>query len=193
MMKKRIGWVCTAVSLLVSLASSGCVGGDARVEMATANLLDVANDSLAQTLNEYHHDIEAADMRREQSIIIAFTRRIAGAARDTDAIEQHTRDFQTALAKLRADTQTEWNRHATAIENVNTLREMATTLRKLAVESLSLEDETKRYLTDALVQLKDNRVRNAAKRKTASASKERRLKRTLLGLVPSFAGRKEGK
>ncbi len=145
-------------AMLATLPMLGCLGGDARVEIAAANLIDVASESLTQTLREYHNEILAADARREQDAILAFTTRITASKEDPEVINQHTRDFATALARLRADTQTEWTRHTISMDNLKTLQQTGATLRKLAIESLSLEDETKRYLTDALTQLKQYRT-----------------------------------
>jgi len=169
MIAKRTTSITIVATLVVTLSAIGCVGGDARVEIAAANLLDVASDSLARALVEYHDEIVSFDVRQEQDAILAFTNRITSAPDNpddlddpnhSDTVKKHTREFAAALAKLRADAQTESSRHIASMSNVKLLRETAATLRKLAVESLSLEDETKRYLTDALVQLREYRARD---------------------------------
>lgn len=150
----------------------GCLGGDARVEIATANLIDVATDSFAGALAEYHQEILAADAKREQEVIQAFTTRLAQSEDgplDPVVIENHKQDFARALTKLRADTETEWQRHMILTANLKTLQDAATTMRKLAVDSLSLEDETKRYLSDALVQLKEFRSRESLRQDAANS------------------------
>ncbi len=156
-------WPTIVATMIVTISTTGCLGGDARVEIAAANLLEVANDSLAAALTEYHNEILAADAQKEHNAIRAFTNRLTANPEtppDEKTVNLHTRHFTEALSKLRADTKTEWNRHITLMGNLRILQDAATTMRQLAIDSLSLEDETKRYLSDALVQLKEYRARD---------------------------------
>jgi len=149
---------CLHVGLAMSLGVSwvgGC-GGDARVEIAAANVIDRSGDMRVRALNEYRNEIVAAASRREQNAVVALARRIRKDADNDEAVAQHVRDFTAALATLRADAQTELRRYGSSTDTVKTLREVARSMRDLAIASLSLEDETKRYLTDALTQLQQS-------------------------------------
>ncbi|HEY3245923.1 MAG TPA: hypothetical protein VGM03_21485, partial [Phycisphaerae bacterium] len=55
-------------------------------------------------------------------------------------------DFTAALRKVRGDRRVEWQRHTDALDNVVVLREITGGLRQLAIDSLTLSDEVRRYL-----------------------------------------------
>ena len=57
------------------------------------------------------------------------------------------------MERLRADRQVEADRRDNAVANVALLREVAEGLRRLAMDSQSLQDEARRYLTE-LVELR---------------------------------------
>ena len=136
----------TACDLLV--AAFGCAGG-ARVELAAAESLDLIRESLAQSLSEYHADLAREDDERQQAAIQAFIARVRADAADEQA-QAHAAAFAAALDQIDADRQVAWARYNTTLDNLAILRETGDGLRRLANQSLSIEDETKRYLTDLL-------------------------------------------
>jgi hypothetical protein len=125
--------------------AAGC-GGDARFEMAAGDALRVVADEMEITLGEYHADVSGLDDSRESGAVSAFVTRVSADRDNPEAMESHVTDFQAALERIRADRETEWARRAVAAENVGVLREVASGLQKLAIESLTLEDEMRRYL-----------------------------------------------
>jgi len=123
----------------------GC-GGDARLEMSAADALLVTADQMAVTLQEYHEEVSAYDDSRESEVVSAFVARVQADPDDPVALDSHVADFKAALRKIRADRATEFTRRGAAMDNVDVLREVARGLQKLAIESLTLQDEMRRYL-----------------------------------------------
>jgi len=80
-------------------------------------------------------------------VVSAFVARVQAAPDDPVAIDSHVADFKAALRKIRTDRVTEFTRHGAALDNVDVLRELARGLQQLAIESLTLQDEMRRYLT----------------------------------------------
>lgn len=124
----------------------GC-GGDARVELSAADALGATAEQMERTILEYHQEVTQYDDAREAAVAAAFVARVRKDADDESAVEAHAAAFEQALRKVRADRETEWTRRAAALDNVGVLREVSRGLRKTAIESLSLQDEMKRYLT----------------------------------------------
>lgn len=139
-MMQRIffGWI------VVGLAAS--CGGDARLEMSAADALLTTVDQMALTIQEYHEEVSAYDDSRESEVVSAFITRVQAAPDDTEAIDSHAADFKAALRKIRTDRGTEFTRRCAAMDNVDVLRELARGLQRLAIESLTLQDEMRRYL-----------------------------------------------
>lgn len=144
------GFVGFVVFVTVVLLTAGC-GGDARMEMAAADALMTVAEQMEVTVDEYHQEVGQADDGREAKVIAAFVTRVrtasASAPADDAVVDQHATEFATALAGIRADRETEWDRRNAALENVGVLREIAKGMRRLAVESLTLDDELRRYAT----------------------------------------------
>lgn len=130
---------------VVLLFLAGC-GGDAGVELAASDALSAVADQMQLTIQEYHHDVSLHDDGREDATVAAFVARVQTDHADATAVQTHTQEFQAALRKIRADRETEWQRRSVALDNVAVLREVAGGLQKLAIESLSLRDEVRRYL-----------------------------------------------
>jgi len=126
--------------------AGGC-GGDARVELSAADALGAVAGQMERTIQEYHQEVSRYDDTRESSVVAAFVARVRTDAADDAAVEAHAADFETALRRIRADRDTEWNRRNAAVENVGVLREVSSGVRKLAIQSLGLQDEIRRYLT----------------------------------------------
>jgi len=134
----------TALVLGVAMLA-GC-GGDARVELAAAESIQSVAAQIEVALAEYRAEIEAADDGRERAAIDAFVARVQRDAQDQQSVEAHADQFAQALQKLGRDRRTEWSRHHAAMDNVALLREMAGGLQRLAIDSLTLKDETQRYI-----------------------------------------------
>ena len=132
--------------------SPGC-GGDARVELSAADSVESLADALELALQEYHADLGAVDDLHESAAIAAFVNRIREAADAPAEQDRHVADFTAALVALRADRRVEWARFTATLENIDTLREITAGLRRLAVESLTLRDEARRYI-HALIELR---------------------------------------
>lgn len=131
--------------LVVSAIISGC-GGDAGVELAAGDALVAVADQMQSAIEEYHRDVAGQDDSREDATIAAFITRVESDHDDAAAMQTHTREFQAALRRIRDDRETEWQRRSAAMDNVTVVREVAGGLRRLALDSLSLRDEVRRYL-----------------------------------------------
>jgi hypothetical protein len=123
----------------------GCAA-DARVDLSAADALTAVAGQVQRTIQEYHGEVVRFDDSRESATVAAFVTRVKADAADEASLDAHAAQFAAALVKIRADRETEWSRRAAAMENVGVLREMASGLRKLALQSLSLDDEVRRYL-----------------------------------------------
>jgi len=134
--------------IAVVLTVTGCAGcgGDARVELSAAQSIDSVAAGLELAIHEYHGETEAADDRREDAVVAAFVSRVQAAAGDETATVRSAEEFTAALRKVRADRRVEWQRQSAALDNLTVLREIAAGLRRLAIDSLTLSDEVRRYL-----------------------------------------------
>ncbi len=136
-----------AVSAVCLMAAcvAGC-GGDARVELSAADSIDSLANALELAVREYHDDLAVNDDLRESAAIAAFVTRIQAATDDPAEQERHVADFTAALARVRQDRRVEWTRFTATGDNIDTLREIISGLRRLAIESLTLRDEARRYI-----------------------------------------------
>lgn len=150
---RRFTPVPSALGLLAVLAVgwlAGC-GGDARLELASADAMEVIADQQQVTIDEYHADILALDDDRETAVVDAFVVRVQrDAVADPSALDGHAAAFRQALAKIRADREVEYARHRGAADNAEALREVADGLRETAVESLTFQDELRRYISSLI-------------------------------------------
>jgi hypothetical protein len=135
--------VSTACVLL--LAAAGC-GGDARVELSAATAIEQVAASIAVAMEEYHREVNAADDLREDAVVRALVERIRRDHQDEKATDAHVADFHQAMRHVRQDRDTEWRRYVAAGDNLSALSEVTGGLRRLAVESMTLSDEVRRYL-----------------------------------------------
>jgi outer membrane murein-binding lipoprotein Lpp len=133
----------------VTVFHAGC-GGDARVDLTAADTLEATAAQLERGLQEYQADVAAADDAKEAQIVSAFAARLRKDAADDVQVERHTREFSAALAKIRQDRQVADQRLHAGQDNVAAVNEVARGLRKLAIESLTLQDEVRRYFTQLL-------------------------------------------
>lgn len=122
----------------------GCAG-NARVEMSAADSMEVLAAELSASVEEYHADLSRIDSERERAAVYAFVGRVQGAGGQTEA-ESHAEALLAAMEKVRADRAVATERYMNARDNVAALAEVAGGLRRVAVESMSIDDEMKRYL-----------------------------------------------
>ncbi|MCP4591414.1 MAG: hypothetical protein GY842_11765 [bacterium] len=144
LMKPRRRSLVLGLSVAVTL-SVGC-GGDARVELSAADSIDALAGALEQAVREYHGEVVLSDEVRESGAITAFVRRIRESTDDPTEQDRHAAEFTAALARLRDDRAVEWSRFGATLDNLETLRETVGGLRRLAIESLTLSDEARRYV-----------------------------------------------
>ena len=101
---------------------------------------------MERAVQEYHQEVSSYDDTRETSVVAAFVNRVRKDSADEAAVDAHAADFTAALRKIRVDRDTEWSRRNAAMDNISVLREVSAGVQKLAVQSLTLQDELKRYL-----------------------------------------------
>ncbi len=130
-------------------AASGC-GGDARVELSAATAIEQLTAGLAVAIEEYHAEVCTADDRREAAAVNAFIERVRADHADSDTTDRHAEAFLAALHRVRADRAVEWRRYRRAADMIETLDEIRDGLRQLAIDSLTLSDELRRFLHDML-------------------------------------------
>lgn len=145
----RLGFTVAAMTW-----SCGCAV-HARVQLSAADALEALAGALQQSAVEYHGEIRTADDMRRREVINAFVRRVRSDHKDENRIERHVAEFNGALERIHLDVQLELTRHAATLQNVRTVTEIAQDLRRLAVESMSLDDEMRRYVTDLLIRTGD--------------------------------------
>jgi len=134
---------------LLLLATTGC-GGDARVELSAATAIEQVAASIAVAMEEYHREVTASDDHREEAVVQALVERIRRDHQDEKATDAHVADFHQAMQHLRQDRDTEWRRYVAASDNLSVLTEVTSGLRRLAVESMTLSDEVRRYLHNVI-------------------------------------------
>lgn len=142
----RLGFACAAL-----MCAAGCAAG-ARVQLSAAEALQTIMRSVQLATNEYHDEIRSADALRRRLAIDAFVQRIRDNHDDQSATADHVARFNAALDRLQQDGETENTRYFATIQNIRTLREIGDGLKTLAVQSMTLDDELRRYLTDLLQQ-----------------------------------------
>lgn len=135
--------------VLIALTCIGC-GGDARLEMVAADALEATADQMNVSLSEYHNEIASYDDSREASVTAAFIARIRRDVADEAKCDQHGSEFALAMAKIRADRRTEDVRAGNTAGQVASVREVARGLRRVGVESLTIQDEMRRYLLNMI-------------------------------------------
>lgn len=182
-----------ASSILV--AQLGC-GGDARVELAAGDALGAIAEQLETTVNEYHTEVSAGDDGREAAVAAAFVDRVLSAGDDRTQIQTHTQEFLAALTKIRKDREVEWDRRNAARDNLRLLREVGRDLQKLAVQSMTLNDELRRYLTGWVEtyqrtrrEAQEARRQERAERKQAAAQAAGQIVGAIESRIPRAAPR----
>ena len=155
-----------ACRLVLGVFVGGCGGGDARVELAAADSMEALGASMAQTLAECHADLGRGDDDRQRAAIQAFIDRVRANIADETATEAHAEAFQKALEGLDADRRVAWERYTASLDNVATLREVAQGLRRLALNSMSLDDEVRRYFGEVMQRRKETKEQPSGEQAT---------------------------
>jgi len=151
------------------LFGSGC-SGDASVELRAADALDAVATQMDTAASEYHAEIERYDASRRAAVAAAYVERIARDAADKDRCANHTSDFLLALDRIDADRGTELARASAVASQVAAVREVSRGLRRLAIESLSLQDEMRRYFTSLADNYRAAKTASAAAPRSAASA-----------------------
>jgi len=157
----------TSTTWLVLSALAGGCAGDARVELAAADSVEMLGASMAQTLAEYQADLARFDGERQRAAVHAFIERVRMDVADEAAIDAHAEAFQEALRRLDADRKAAWERYSASLDNVATLREIAQGLRRLALESMSLDHDVRRYFGEVMERRQEAKKQVPARRDKA--------------------------
>ncbi len=163
--KTTICAITSSVWLILHVPTGGCAGS-ARVELTAADSVELLGASMTQTLAEYHADLARFDEERQRAAVQAFIERVRTDIADNEATDAHAESFQEALHRLDADRQAAWERYTASLDNVATLREIAQGLRRLALESMSLDDDVRRYFGEVMDRRKEAKEQTSAKRMT---------------------------
>jgi enamine deaminase RidA (YjgF/YER057c/UK114 family) len=164
---------------------SGC-GGDAGLEMRTADVMHSGTAAARQALDEFQADLEAADDAKESMLILNFTQLVLQDIDDQPKVSQHIADFGAALAKLRRMREASRRRYQAAIESLDTMDEVATDLHKFAVDSLTMEDETRRYFTGWVEQIRTAREQQRAQKEAERAQTRAEREKFATDLLSQF-------
>ena len=145
-------WLMLAVIVGASVAGIVMLGGCASGAQATLAMAaaDAARASAAETevaLQEFAADLDASDDRTEGQVVDAFVARVRQDADSPEYLAQHVTAFRAALARLKSDRKVTAARLQNALTAVENTREVAAGLDQLAIESMSLADEQRRYVT----------------------------------------------
>ena len=161
----RTCMMTSAMGLVLNVLTGGCAG-NARVELTAADSVEMLGASMTQTLAEYHADLARFDEERQRAAVQAFIERVRMDVADEAATDAHAEAFRQALQHLDADRQTAWERYAASLDNVATLREIAQGLRRLALDSMSLDDDVRRYFGEVMERRQEAKEQASGKRVT---------------------------
>ena len=151
--------------LVLHVLTGGCAG-NARVELTAADSVEMLGASMTQTLAEYHADLARFDEERQRAAVQAFIERVRMDAVDEATTDAHAEAFRQALQHLDADRRAAWERYTASLDNVATLREIAQGLRRLALDSMSLDDDVRRYFGEVMERRKEAKEQASGKRVT---------------------------
>lgn len=155
----------SAMWLVLNVLTAGCAG-NARVELTAADSVEMLGASMTQTLAEYHADLARFDEERQRAAVQAFIERVRMDVTDEAATDAHAEAFRQALQHLDADRQAGWERYTASLDNVATLHEIAEGLRRLALDSMSLDDDVRRYFGEVMDRRKEAKEQASVKRMT---------------------------
>jgi hypothetical protein len=159
-MEADMRWIAWVTLLVLGGCLAGCMGGDAGVELRAGDALDRAADNVQVLVDEYHGEVVLGDDGREEAIAMAFVARV----KSNPDNPQDVADFLAAGRKIRQDREAELARYTAALDNVKGLREVASSLRTLATQSLTLNDEARRYFASMAENMRAARAEAAATR-----------------------------
>jgi len=146
-----------AVFLVMAAAPpAGCVG-HAQVELAAADAVEAVASETTRALDEYDHELRAADAERQRRVIAAFVERTRQDHANEEAMAGHETMVAAALEAIEADREAARQRRTRAGDNVAVLHETASGLRRFGVESLRLDDEMRRYV-ESLIEARKRAV-----------------------------------
>jgi len=121
-----------------------------QLQLSAADSMDLLAASLQTSLDEYRDDVNDFDEERRIAVIDAFVARVRADHDKEDQLAAHAVAFSVALNRIEEDREAEWARRTTALENIETLSEIADGLRRSAVESMKLDEQARQYLTDVI-------------------------------------------
>lgn len=151
------GLITVGLATLAQILGCAATG---RANLAAADAIEALSGEVRTAVEEYQRDLENLDDQRRIAAVTAYTRLIlqeaekrpghppeagatqVGATGATAAIADHQAAFVIALERLDADGDASRLRAANTLENINALLEIASSLRRLAVESLKLDAES---------------------------------------------------
>jgi hypothetical protein len=110
--------------------------------------MDVLAASLRQVIEEYGEETEAYDDQRQRAIVEAFVERVRTEKEDKTALTMHEFEFHQAMKRINDDRKAARERSLAAMENLETLTEIAGGLRQLALQSINLDEEGRQYLAE---------------------------------------------
>jgi hypothetical protein len=175
----------TILAILVGGCLMGCTG-TATTALSAGDALDRLADQMGTAIDEYHEEVAAGDDSRESEVSAAFVSRVIKNANNAGELKNDQAQFLAALSKIRSDRETEWDRRNAAKDNVAALREVSKGLRRVALDSLSLNDEMRRYLTgwyDTYQKSKAEQDAKKAAQRQANTDKRNELIKTGVGIA----------
>lgn len=147
-MGRGIVFLVGGFSVCLMLAAGGSL--DSRVDLAAASAMDELAGAVETVVKEYHGEIDRGDDAMEAAVVDAFVARVRRDVSDDALVDSHSEAFRSAMQRVRDDRAVEMNRYRAALDNVDLVREVARGLRRLATESMSFEDDARRYLFSLL-------------------------------------------
>lgn len=126
---------------------TGCVATP-RAQLAASESMDVLAASLRQVIEEYGEETEAYDNERQRAVAEAFVERVLRDKEDETALSAHELEFHLAMKRINDDRMAARERSLAAMENLETLTEIAGGLRQLALQSINLDEEGRQYLAE---------------------------------------------
>jgi hypothetical protein len=166
-MKTRALAMLTSVLIVVGLSGcvlTGCTGGDAALEIKTADVMQAGTGEVREALREFKADLDAADDAREIMLIMSFVQLVKRDSDDDAAVAKYVEQFSKSLAKMRRFREASRERFQAAVDSLDTMDEVADGLQKFAIDSLTLQDEYRRYFTSWAEQIRTYREERAAQK-----------------------------
>lgn len=165
------------ITLFFPLVLTACDPlGSAHVDIGAAQAVSGVADQLDTSIQEYHGDIKESDSSTKAEAIGAFVERLVRHNGDETKMKDDASIFAEALAKIDADAETERDRYSKAKDNVNLLRNLASRLNQFAVNSMTFNDEYRRYLSGMWDQVQAAKKAGDDKKAANDATREQQKK-----------------